>query len=169
MSDTDQKIRLISQLQSTLSNHAITMSFLQPHGGIASKMREIDSMLQERIGSLEHEVREAESSTSDGGMSTEPAQAAHTLDAVPRTPVSATASDDLAGPYGRDLPDRPVTSKEMERFRQRQPPLEVVDAQGPMVVSNVRRNGRREPFRSSALNRLVPTPTNTPFFHKPMK
>ncbi|EGU80158.1 hypothetical protein FOXB_09325 [Fusarium oxysporum f. sp. conglutinans Fo5176] len=136
MSDTDQKIRLISQLQSTLANHADVMSLLPPNDSIVSKMREIDSMLQEQIASLEHEVAEAESSTSDGGVSTESGQAPHTLDAVPRTPVSATESDDLAGPYGRDLPDRPITSEEMERFRQRPPPLEIVDVQRPMVVSN---------------------------------
>ncbi|EWZ47004.1 hypothetical protein FOCG_11215 [Fusarium oxysporum f. sp. radicis-lycopersici 26381] len=169
MSDTYQKIRLISQLQSTLANHADVMSLLPPNDSMVSKMREIDSMLQEQIALLEHEVAEAESSTSDGGVPTESAQAPHTLDAVPRTPVPATEGDDLAGPHGRDLPDRPITSEEMERFRQRPPPLEIVDVQRPMVVYNVRRNGRREPFRSSALNRLVPTPTNTPFLHKPMK
>lgn len=119
------------------------MSLLPPNDSIVSKMREIDSMLQEQIASLEHEVAEAESSTSDGGASTESGQAPHTLDAVPRTPVPATESDDLAGPYGRDLPDRPITSEEMERFRQRPPPLEIVDVQRPMVVSNVRRNGRQ--------------------------
>jgi hypothetical protein len=43
------------------------------------------------------------------------------------------------------LPDKPITPEEKESFRRRPPPIEIIDAQRPMVVSNI------EPLRPLAL------------------
>ncbi|KAF5595667.1 hypothetical protein FPCIR_4337 [Fusarium pseudocircinatum] len=173
MPDIDQKTRLISQLQSTLTNHADAMSLLPPNDSIVSKMREINSMLEERITSLENEVGEAESSTLASEASTGSAQGA--LPITPGTPVPTAGNDVLAGPQRGNHRSMDITPEEIQRFGQRQPPLQIVAAQAQLSASHAsrnsgnRRNRQRGPFRSNTLNKMAPTPVNTPFLGKPMK
>ncbi|KAI1028978.1 hypothetical protein LB503_002279 [Fusarium chuoi] len=158
---------LITQLQSTLANHAETMSLLPPNDSIASKMREIDIILHERIISLGCEVGEAQSAPSASAASTGSAQAALTI--TQRTPVSATENGDLTGHHTRDHQDMSINPEEIDRFGQRPPPLQIVAVQPSISAPRTGRNRRRGRFKSSTLNKMAPTPVNTPFLGKPMK
>ncbi|CCT72448.1 uncharacterized protein FFB20_01544 [Fusarium fujikuroi] len=143
------------------------MSLLPPNDSIVSKMREIDIMLHERITSLGCEVGEADPSPSGSVAPTGSAQAALTI--TRRTSVSATENGDLTGHHTIYHQDMSITPEEIDRFGQRPPPLQMVAVQPSISTPGIRGNRRRGRFRSSTLNKMDPTPVNTPFLGKPMR
>ncbi|KAF9779130.1 hypothetical protein IL306_002358 [Fusarium sp. DS 682] len=156
MSKTD---RLTSQLQSTLANHADTMSLLPYYDEIASKLRELDSMIQERISALDHEVDGAAASQSDDEMVMNSLSASQPQQLAPETSVPAKKTNRQTGPYPGPTPE------EIARFQERPEPLQIISIQRATEIDakakatarpepKPKPKGKQKPTRDSRLRKI---------------